>query len=137
MKTSKEISVASRNKTHNTQRSHDTQRSPHQDTADILEVEALLKRMTPPDNLFIIHGPKVEPGSCHGLSTERIQWMREDLRCRGESIVRVLERLRTANAKWANALIINAIQKHDEELSAIAQKLSNCSCTSGEPVDPI
>ncbi len=123
--------MASRNKT------HDTQRSPYQDTADILEVEAFLKRMTPPDNLFIIHGPKVEPGSCHGRSTEEIQWMREDLRCRGESIVRAMERLRTANAKWAKALIINAFQKHDEELSAIAHELANCSCSCGQPVDPV
>ncbi len=123
--------MESKNKTHDTHRNHE------QDAIDMWEVEKLLKKLTPPDNLFIVHGPKVEPGSCHGGSTERIQWMREDLRCRGESIVRVLERLRTANAKWANALIINAIQKHDKELSAIARELANCSCSCGELVDPI
>jgi hypothetical protein len=117
--------------THNTQRSHE------QDTAEILEVEAFLKKMTPPANLLIVHGPSVKPGSCHRGETEKIEEIREDLRDRGERIAGAMKRLRTSNAKWANTLIIHAISRHDRELAAIAQKLADCTCTCGEPVDPI
>jgi len=111
----------------------------NQDTADILEVESLLKKMTPPDNFLIVHAPSVKPGSCHKYETKRIEEIREDLRDRGEVIVRLMKRYKTANARWANTLIKHAFSKHDKELSTIGQKLANCSCTCScsNTVDPI
>ena len=123
--------MQSKNKTSEEQRNHD------QDTADIWEVESLLKKMIPPDNLLIVHAPSVKPGSCHRCETERIEEIREDLRGRGERIVGVMKRLRTANARWVNTLIIHAFSRHDAELAAIGQKLADCTCSCGKTVDPI
>ncbi|MBT3185641.1 MAG: hypothetical protein HOI59_11865 [Nitrospina sp.] len=115
----------------------ESKKSHEQDAIDIWEVEKLLKKLTPPDKLLIVHAPSVEPGSCHGGETERIEEIREDLRDRGERIAGVLKRLRTANAKWAYTLITHAIYRHDAELAAIGQKLADCTCTCGKPADPI
>jgi hypothetical protein len=123
--------MASKNKTHNTQRNHE------QEAIDMWEVEKLLKKLTPPDNLLIVHAPSVEPVGCHRGEIERIEEIREDLKDRGERIAGAMKRLRTANAKWANTLIIHAISRHDSELGDVAQKLADCTCSCGEPVDPI
>ena len=97
----------------------------------------LLEEITPPKKLLIDCGPSVRPGSCHTYETERIEEIREELRDRGESILRCLKRYRTGNARWVSILITHAFSKHDSELFTIAQKLAKCSCTCGEYVDPI
>ncbi len=101
------------------------------------ELDSLLTVLRPDNCGVIAPIPVAEIGGCHAKEIEQIEGIRKYVATRCKMIIKTMKPSRTSSAEFVTGVADLASRKIDTTLSALAQKLADCTCSCGKTVDPI
>ena len=102
-----------------------------------LEIESAFIGILPDNHMVIDPIPVAEIGGCHAKEIEQIEGIRKYVATRCKMIIKTMKPSRTSSAEFVTGVADLASRKIDTTLTTLAQKLTDCTCSCGKPVDPI
>ena len=102
-----------------------------------IEFESAFIGILPGNHMVIAPIPVTEIGGCHAKEIEQIEGIRKYVATRCKMIIKTMKPSRTSSAEFVAGVADLASRKIDVALSALAQKLADCTCSCGKTVDPI
>jgi hypothetical protein len=102
-----------------------------------LEIESAFIGILPDNHMVIAPIPVAEISGCHAKEIEQIEGIRKYVATRCKMIIKTMKPSRTSSAEFVTGVADLASRKIDATLLTLSKKLADCTCSCGEPVDPI